>query len=85
MRNVKTRKGYRRGYPVAILAGLEADKAYLWRVFSHVIKPEKTITLDGDRNDSKAVYNFHETIVNTLRPTLKEGIRGIILVSPPRF
>jgi stalled ribosome rescue protein Dom34 len=84
MRNVKTRKGYRRGYPVAILIGFEADKANLWKVFSHVMKPEKTITLNGDRNDSKAVYNFHETIVNTLRPTLKEGIRGIIVVSPPR-
>ena len=81
---MKQKRGYKRGYPVAILAGLEDDRAVLWKVFSNVVKPEKTISLDGTRNDSKAVYNFHESIVNALRPTLKEGVRSIILASPAR-
>jgi len=81
---LKQKRGYRRGYSVAILAGLEDDRAVLWKVFSNVVKPEKTISLDGTRNDSKAVYNFHESIVNALRPTLKEGVRSIILASPAR-
>jgi len=81
---LKSKRGYRRGYPVAILAGLEDDRAVLWKVFSNVVKPEKTIWLDGTRNDQKAVYNFHEAIVNALRPTLKEGVRSIILASPAR-
>jgi len=81
---LKQKRGYRRGYPVAILAGLEDDRAVLWKVFSNVVKPEKTISLDGTRNDSKAVYNFHEAIVNALRPTLKEGVRSVILASPAR-
>jgi len=81
---LKQKRGYKRGYPVAILAGLEDDRAVLWKVFSNVVKPEKTISLDGTRNDSKAVYNFHESIVNALRPTLKEGVRSIILASPAR-
>lgn len=81
---LKQKKGYRRGYPVAILAGLEDDRAVLWKVFSNVVKPEKTISLDGTRNDPKAVYNFHESIVNALRSTLKEGVRSIILASPAR-
>jgi len=56
----------------------------LWKVFSNVVKPEKALWLDGTRNDPKAVYNFHESIVNALRPTLKEGVRSIILASPAR-
>ena len=84
MNVVKQKRGYRRGYPVAILAGLEDDRAVLWKVFSNVVKPEKTLRLDGTRNDPKTVYNFHESIVNALRPTLKEGVRSIILASPTR-
>ena len=81
---MRQKRGYRRGYPVAILVGLEDDRAVLWKVFSNVVKPEKTLRLDGTRNDPKAVYNFHESIVNALRPTLKEGVRSIILPSPSR-
>jgi stalled ribosome rescue protein Dom34 len=81
---LKHKKGYRRGYPVAILAGLEDERAVLWKVFSNVVKPEKTVWLDGTRNDPKAVYNFHESIVNAVRPTLKEGVRSVIVASPAR-
>ena len=65
--------------------GFEDDQAVLWRVFSNVIKHEKTLWLDGDIEDSKAAYNFHESIINALRPTLKEGVRSIILASSPRM
>ncbi len=53
----------------------------MWKVFSNVVKPEKTLLLDGAKNDRKALYSFHESIVNALRPTLNEGVRSIILVS----
>jgi len=82
--SLKQKRGYRRGYPVAILAGLEDDRVVLWKIFSKVIKPEKTLWLDETRNDTKALYNFHESIVNALRPTLNEGVRSIILASPTR-
>jgi len=81
---LKKKRGYKRGYSTAILAGLEDNRAVLWKVFSNVVKPEKTISLNGTRNDPKAVYNFHESIVNALRPTLKEGVRSVILASPAR-
>ena len=77
-------KKYRRGYPVAILAGLEKDVASLWKVFSKIVKPIAVIRLNGNRNDLKAAFNFHESIVNALRPTFKEGVRSVILASPPR-
>jgi stalled ribosome rescue protein Dom34 len=75
---------YKRGYPVAILIGLEEDKAVLWKIFSKVSKPENTVRIKGPRNDPKAAYSFHETIINALRPTLKEGVHSVILASQPR-
>ena len=77
-------KSYRRGYAVAALVGIKDNQAVLWKVFTHVVKPEKTIPLVGTRGDSKAVYNFHEAIVNALRPSMKEGVKSIIVASPPR-
>ncbi len=77
-------KSYRRGYPVAVLIGIEVDHASIWQIFSQVAKPQQTIRLNGDRRDQKAVYNFHEAIITALRPTLKEGVRSIIIASAPR-
>ncbi len=77
-------KAYKRGYPVALLVGIEKDHAVVWQIFSHVAKNQQTIRLNASRNDEKALYSFHESIVNALRPTLKEGIRSIIVASPPK-
>jgi stalled ribosome rescue protein Dom34 len=63
------------------LVGIEESHAVVWKVFSRMVKPDKTLTFDGARNDSKALYNFHESIINALRPTLEKGVRSIILVS----
>ena len=77
------RKGTR-GYAVAILIGLDDNAAHLWKVFSKAVKPMTIVRLNGTRSDSKALYNFHESLINALRPTLKEGVRSIIVASPPR-
>jgi stalled ribosome rescue protein Dom34 len=82
MATVKRKQGYKRGYSVALLVGLENDHAVLWRIFSHVAKLYVTVNLDGKRNDDRALYNFHETIVNALRPALNEGARTIVVTSP---
>jgi stalled ribosome rescue protein Dom34 len=77
-------KSYKRGYPVAVLVGIEGDHVALWYIFSQVAKLQQTITFNGDRKDQKALYSFHETIVNALRPSLKEGVRSVIVASPSR-
>ena len=77
-------KNYKRGYPVAVLVGIERDHAALWHIFSQVAKQQQTIPVNGERKDSKALYSFHETIINALRPVLKEGVRSVIAASPPR-
>jgi stalled ribosome rescue protein Dom34 len=77
-------KNYKRGYPVAILIGIEIDHAAIWQIFSQVAKLQQTIPINGERKDQKALYNFHETIINALRPVLKEGVRSMVIASPPR-
>jgi stalled ribosome rescue protein Dom34 len=77
-------KNYKRGYPVAVLVGIESSHAVMWYIFSQVAKQQQTISSNGDRKDSKSLYSFHETIINALRPVLKEGVRSIIVASPPR-
>jgi stalled ribosome rescue protein Dom34 len=74
----KGRRRYRRGYPLAVLVGLEERRAVLWRVFSEVVKLDTTVERGGE------LYDFHESIVNALRPAFKEGIRSIVVVAPAR-
>ena len=77
-------KNYKRGYPVAVLVGIEQEHTAIWHIFSQVAKQQQTILLNGERKDQKALYSFHETIINALRTVLKEGVRSIIVASPPR-
>ncbi len=84
MKILKQRKKHKRGYPVAILVGMEETCAILWEVFSRSVKPGRTLAFDGHRKNLKSLYNFHESIISALRPSLKEGTRSIILVSPTK-
>jgi stalled ribosome rescue protein Dom34 len=77
-------KTYKRGYPVAILIDIQHDHATLWQIFSQVAKNQKIIKASGDRKDQKSIYNFHQTIIDEIRSILKEGVKSIIIVSPPR-
>ena len=65
-----------------MLIGLEEYRAVLWRIFSNVAKPLVTLTLDGVRSDGKALYSFHEAIVDALRSSLKEGVKSIVVAAP---
>lgn len=84
MTRQKRNRSYRRGYPVALLVGFEVDRAVLWQVFSHVVKPLVTLRLAGRRTDESAVYNFHESVVDALKPVLKEGVRSVVVAGPAR-
>jgi stalled ribosome rescue protein Dom34 len=77
-------KNFKRGYPVAVLIALERNQAVLWKIFSDAAKQETIISIDDGKADNKALYSFFESIVNALRPTLKEGVKSIIIASPPR-
>jgi len=81
---LNNKKGYKRGYAVAALIGINEKQATIWKIFSKVVKPDKIINFIGIQNDPKAIYNFHESIVDALRPTIKEGVRSIIVASAAR-
>ena len=83
-KKLKRKRRYRRGYPVAILVGFEVDHAVLWNVFSRVVKQSLKLKLEGKRTDEKALYNFHESLVNTLKPVLKEGVKSIVVTAPTK-
>jgi stalled ribosome rescue protein Dom34 len=77
-------KTYKRGYPIAVLVGIDNDRAVLWQIFSQVAKRQQIVPLDGSRNDAKTMYSFHESIINELRPTFKEGVKSVVVASPAK-
>jgi stalled ribosome rescue protein Dom34 len=81
---VNRKRRYRRGYPVAVLVGFEDSHAVLWRIFSRVAKLSLRLELAGKRTDDKALYNFHESVVDALKPVLNEGVRSIVVTAPAR-
>jgi len=82
----KRKKRAKRGYPIAILIGLHDNDAVFWRIFSETIRLHFKINRGRKRRNQnkKQLYHFHEEIINTLRPIIKEGIRSVILLSPPK-
>ncbi len=82
----KRKKRVKRGHPIAILIGLHDNDAIFWRIFSETIRLHSKINRGRKRRnqDKKQLFHFHEEIVNTLRPVIKEGIRSVILLSPPK-
>jgi stalled ribosome rescue protein Dom34 len=69
---------------VALLVGVEAEHAVLWRIYSRVVKLSLRLELDGKRVDNTALYNFHESLVDSLKPVLKEGVKTIVVAAPAR-
>lgn len=76
------KRGYKRGYSLAILVGFEEDHAVLWRIFSRVVKQYGQLKIGDNRENKRALYNFHESVVDALRPLLEEGVRSIVATAP---
>ena len=69
---------------MALLVGFEDNQAVMWQVFSHVVKLSGMLELDEKRTDEKVLYKFHESVVDALKPVLKEGVRSIVVTAPVR-
>jgi stalled ribosome rescue protein Dom34 len=82
----KKKRRVKRGHQVAILIGLHENDAVFWRIFSESIRFYSRIKRGRKRKsqNKKHLYHFHEEIINVLRPLIKEGIRSVILLSPPK-
>jgi len=82
----KRKKRTKRGHPLAILIGLHENDAIVWRIYSETIRSHLKINRERRRRnqDKTQLFHFHEEIINILRPIIKEGIRSVILLSPPK-
>ncbi len=69
------RRRRRRGYPVAVMVGLENKRALFWNVFSTSVK-QGAVKVWTDNE-----YNFFEGIVDELRPSIKQGVKTVLLAS----
>jgi stalled ribosome rescue protein Dom34 len=69
---------------VAVLVSFEDDHAVLWQIFSCVVKLALRLKLEGKRADEKVLYNFHESVIDALKPVFKEGVRTIVVSAPAR-
>lgn len=78
----KRKKRPKRGYPVAILIGFHHKQVDLWQIFSERIQLLETLKIGNRKTkDNKRISEFHESIIDVLRPLMKEGIRSIIISS----
>ena len=73
----------RRGYPTAMLIGLDQQAAYFWTIYSESAKLYKI--LQGSCDDEKSLYRFHEEIVEIVRDLLHEGYTGIVVTSEDKM
>ena len=73
----------RRGYPTAMLIGLDLQAAYFWTIYSESAKFYKIFQRNHD--DEKSTYHFYEEIVEIIRALLREGFTGIIVTSEDRI
>ena len=68
------RRRRRRGYPQAVLIGLEGSQAATWNIFSESVTP-------GERIQNDDEYSFYESIVDLLRPSLKQGTKSVLVAT----
>ena len=65
-----------RGYPIAVLIGLENTRAIIWNIYSRSIKPDTTIQRESNQ------YNYYEAVIDNLRPKVKQGVKTVVIASP---
>ena len=76
------KRGYKRGHSVALLVGFEDKHAVLWQIYKHIIKIHLKFEIKGRRTDANALYNFYESIIDALKPAIKEGVRSVVITAP---
>ncbi len=83
----KQKKSPKRGYPVGVIVGFEPMGVAIWKIFSErpVLAERVNLGRKFKNTDRKQLYSFYENLVRALRPLINEGLRSILLVSPPKM
>jgi len=71
----------KRGFLVALLIGFDEKQISGWKVYSHSIRPYKTIKVSRKWKylDEKQKYKLFEDLVDFIRPMIKQGLKSILL------
>ena len=77
------RTSRRRGYPLAVLIALDAQRTTIYRVYSESAKLDKRLPV-ANRRERKEVYAHNEAVVDELRPLFREGFSSLVISSPPK-
>lgn len=62
---------------MAVLIGLERNQAFIWNVYSESARAGKQLRGDDE-------YNFFESIVEELRPSIRQGIKSVLIAAPDK-
>lgn len=73
----------RRGFPVAVLLGVEDRRAMLWMINSESISPAGNVHAGqkGSGGTANPKYNYFENIVKVLKPIFSTGVKTLVIAS----
>ena len=79
----KHKRKAKRGHPLALLIGLDELEANFWLIFSASIQAAKKIAFGKKRSnmDKPLIYKLQKSLVDAIRPFVKEGIKTIIFAT----
>jgi stalled ribosome rescue protein Dom34 len=82
----KPKRKPKRGYPLALMIGFEPMSVFFWNLYSERAELRKVHKMPRKfkNMDKTNRYQFYENLVNELRPILKQGMKSILLVTPPK-
>jgi stalled ribosome rescue protein Dom34 len=78
------RRRTRRGYPVALLLGIDERRATLWTVHSDSIVPSGSISCEhkGSAGTCNPRYNYFDAVVARLKIASATGVKSIVVAGP---
>ncbi|MBN2151262.1 MAG: hypothetical protein JW839_07455 [Candidatus Lokiarchaeota archaeon] len=78
------RRRSRRGYPVALLLGIDERRATLWMVHSDSIVPSGSISCEhkGSAGTSNPRYNYFDAVIAKLKAASATGVKSIVVAAP---
>lgn len=76
----------KRGFLIALLIGFDEKEIHTWKVYSHSLRAYNKIKMTRKWKylDDKQKYHVIEELVNLIRSVIQDGLKSILLASPPK-
>jgi len=82
----KKARAPKRGHPVGLILGFEPMGATLWKIYTGraVLISRMALGRKFENAEKAHAYPFYEGLIAALRPLIKEGLKSILVASPPK-